>query len=153
MKPFRKVSEFGFRADGSCYRSETPVDNAQTRFVRQLLATLHARPYCPAEVAAMIQAQPEFIRSMFNPIIMAAWAKLDAYEDWQGAPRSRSSESVIIDRGRGQPPWSEDDRAWHRRVAEAERLRPELKPKPRPRLPWDPKWLGTLSPPSPTVQP
>lgn len=126
MKPFEKVKEWGFRADGSCYQSETVVDNSQTRFIRELLDQLKVHPMSPYEVVCWIDSQPEYIRSMFNPLVLADWSKRTAYRQWRGCARARSSESVIIDRGRGQPLWFENEPLWEKHIVEAERMRPEL---------------------------
>ena len=151
MKAFAKVADFGFRSEGSCFRSIGPVDNAQTRFVRQVISQLHAKPHSPAEVVGWIESQPDYIRSMFSPLTILDWSKRHAYREWRGASRARSAESAIIDRGRGQPLWLENEPLWESRIAEAERLRPDLRLAEQPSLPWDPTKLALTARDSPTL--
>ena len=126
MRPFTKVSEWGFRPDGSCWSSETIVDNSQTRWIREMLADLHKHPMSPSEVATAVDMSPEWIRSMFTEPSLEQWRKRNRYRDWPGCMAATSAERVLIDRGRGQPLWLENDRLWEERVTEALRLRPEL---------------------------
>jgi len=121
-----KLPEFyGFREDGSSYKSASPVDSACTRAVWRLVRTLQQRNLRPCEMVLEIAHEPDFVRHMFGLTELAQWSTLDRYWQWRLAWTTGSAMSTLKYRGAGVPLTFDDEQPWRERVSLAAKIHGE----------------------------
>lgn len=116
---------FGFREDGSSYRSASPVDSVCTRAVWRLCRLLQQRNLRPCELVLEIAHEPELVRHMFGLTELVQWSTLDRYWQWRLAWTNSAAMSTLKYRGAGVPLAFDDEQPWRGRVRLAERIHGE----------------------------
>lgn len=103
-----KTEHYGFREDGSSFKSDKPVDNACTRAVWFLVRMVRERLLRPDELCFEIAHKPDFVQSMFASVI-PQWATLSNYWQWRLASVGTPAASTLKYRGAQVPMQSDRD--------------------------------------------
>jgi hypothetical protein len=97
----QRLPHWGFDQHGRCFRSETPVDNAVTNYVRRTVYAVRAQAMPPADVVLALVTEPDWIRALFPPVVTDQWASLTRFSEWPVAFTTSSVHEAIKRQGRG----------------------------------------------------
>ncbi len=102
---------FGFAPTGNVIRSEIPVTNAPTNFVRFLIREIREQLLTPAEVVALISRHPDNCHALFRRDVIQDWCVRDTLHGWASAQACTSLEESVRSWG-GTYPWAKDPYLW-----------------------------------------
>ena len=118
----------GFGWDGSLIRSEVPIDNQPTNFVRFLTRKVCDEFQSPMQAVNLIACERPEVRQVFSMRSMDQWGELHRFWQWPLAWTSRSIEATVKYLGRPHGLWSSDPNAWEKMVRRACHARGERLP-------------------------
>lgn len=109
--PGPALEHVGFTEEGSVLRSERPIHNAPTQFVRLLLREVKEQLLTPAEVVALISRHAEDNHRLFHPNTIGDWSTRGHIDGWASSAATSSLEECVRSWG-GTYPWAKDSYAW-----------------------------------------
>ena len=101
----------GLSPEGSVLRSEVPVRNEASNFVRFAVREIREQLLTPAEFILVLSKHPETTHKLFRSDVVADWGERDTLDGWASA-RSRTSLAEIIRSWNGTYPWARDCNLW-----------------------------------------
>jgi hypothetical protein len=104
----------GFTDNGRFYWSDTPVTNAITNWVREMVDEIPRKQLSPAQVIRELVHEPKWIQDCFSPYTIANWVRWERFSDWPFADAPSSLSRCLKDFGRGSPLWFRDPAKWTR---------------------------------------
>ena len=104
----------GFTDNGRFYWSDTPVTNAITNWVREMVDEIPRKQLSPAQVIRELVHEPKWIQDCFSPYTLANWVKWERFSDWPFADSPSSLTRCLKDFGRGYPLWFRKEDKWTR---------------------------------------
>ena len=112
----------GFNRWGSVIRSETPIDNQATNFLRWLSRETLSKLLSPSDVVREIAAGAPELQRLFSLGVLGSWSPLDRFWHWPATQASRPSEQFIRCMGEPRPIWLADENRWEKLCEDAERM-------------------------------
>jgi len=129
MKPPKRIAaaappqqHWGFTEGGKLFRSETPVTNACTNWVRLMIRQIREQYLTPADVVGRLRGQPEYIQKLLSPDVIANWSGIEKFWQWPVAYTSNSVARCLKQFGLQEPVWERDEHEWTRMCDRAEEL-------------------------------
>ena len=104
----------GFTDRGRFYWSDTPVTNAITNWVRDMIDEIPRELLSPAHVIRRLAHEPKWIQDCFSPYTIANWVKWERFSDWPFADAPSSLTQCLKNFGRGSGLWFRDPDKWTR---------------------------------------
>lgn len=112
----------GFTRDGHFFRSDAPVSNDVTLFVRRAVRLVRDQRLPPADLLVEVLKEGEAVRSLFVGVA-GQWSALTRYHEWPCAASTSSVHEAIKRQGLGdRPPWVAEA-AWGEACDRSERER------------------------------